>query len=110
MILCEGPIDALHIGGIAALGSSINDAQRLLISTLEKNVIVVPDRDDKGKDLVEQALYYDWEVSMPEWDDNITDIGEAVAKYGRLLTLYSIMKYRMSNNLKIQLRMKKWFT
>lgn len=109
MILCEGPIDALHVGGIAAMGSSINDAQRLLISTMEKNVIVVPDRDAKGKDFVEQALYYKWDVSMPEWSDGIKDISDAVAKYGRTLTLYAIMKYRLSMELKIKLRMKKWF-
>lgn len=110
MILCEGPIDALHVGGIASLGGSINDTQHLLINTMEKNVIVVPDRDAKGEDYVQQALSYGWDVSMPEWDDDINDIGEAVAKYGRLLTLYSIMKYRLSNGLKIRLRMKKWFT
>jgi hypothetical protein len=109
MILCEGPIDALHVGGIATMGGSINDSQRLLISTMEKNVIVVPDRDSKGEDFVEQSILYNWEVSMPDWADGIKDIGDAVAKYGRTLTLYSIMKSRMSTELKIRLRMKKWF-
>jgi len=109
-ILCEGPIAALHIDGCALTGSDINDAQALLLNRLGKDIYVVPDRDRAGAKLVEQAIDRGWHVSMPDWDIGINDIGDAVAKYGRLYTLYSIANSAESSPLKIRLRAKKWFT
>ena len=109
-ILCEGQIDALHVEGCAIGGSDINDAQALLLNRLNKDIYVVPDRDKAGSKLVEQAIDRGWHVSMPDWDKDINDIGDAVAKYGRLYTLYSIASAAESSPLKIRLRAKKWFT
>ena len=108
-IVCEGPVDAIHIEGVALLGSEIKDQQALLINRLSKDVIVVPDRDDAGSKLVEQAIELGWHVSMPDWNDNINDIGDAVDMYGRLYTLHSIAVSSESSPLKIRLRAKKWF-
>ena len=108
-ILCEGPIDALHVDGCALTGSDINDAQALLLNRLGKDIYVVPDRDRAGAKLVEQAIDQGWHVSMPEWESGINDIGDAVSKYGRLYTLYSIANSAESSPLKIRLRAKKWF-
>lgn len=108
-IVCEGPIDALHVEGVALLGSEIKDQQAMLINRLSKDVIVVPDRDEAGKKLVEQAIELGWAVSMPDWDSDINDIGDAVARHGRLYTLYKIVSNAESSKLKIQLRSKKWF-
>ena len=108
VIVCEGPLDALHTNGLSVLGSDINPAQTLLINSLGKNVIVVPDRDKAGKKMIEVALDEGWYVSMPPWSRDINDVGDAVAKYGRTLVLDSIMKYKEHTNLKIQLGMKKW--
>ena len=77
-IVCEGPIDALYIDGVALLGSEAKDQQALLINRLNKDIIVVPDRDQAGSKLVEQAIDLGWGVSMPNWEQDITDIGEAV--------------------------------
>jgi len=108
VIATEGPIDAIHINGIAILGSDINDKQKLLIETLKKNVLIVPDRDKSGEKLILQAIENEWSVSMPPWHYGINDISDAVDRYGRLLTLYSIMKYKYSSKLKIKLNMKSW--
>jgi hypothetical protein len=108
-IVCEGPIDAIHVEGVALLGSEIKDQQALLINQLSKDVIVVPDRDKAGKKLVEQAIDLGWSVSLPDWDKDINDIGDAVQKHGRLYTLYKIVANAESSKLKIQLRSKKWF-
>lgn len=108
-ILCEGQIDALHIDGCAIGGSDIGDAQALLLNRLNKDIYVVPDRDKAGSKLVEQAIDRGWHVSMPEWDKDVNDIGDAVAKYGRLYTLYSIVNAAESSPLKNRLRAKKWF-
>ena len=108
-IVCEGPIDALHIDGIALLGSEIKDQQAMLINRLSKDVIVVPDRDKAGSKLVEQAIELGWQVSLPDWDSDINDIDECVQRHGRLYTLYKIASNAESSKLKIQLRSKKWF-
>jgi hypothetical protein len=109
-IVCEGPIDAIHIEGCALTGSDINDAQALLLNRLGKDIIVVPDKDSAGSKLVERAIELGWQVSMPDWSTDIGDIGDAVDKYGRLYTLYSIANSAESSPLKIRLRAKKWFT
>ena len=109
-IICEGPIDALYIDGVALLGSEAKDQQALLINRLNKDIIVVPDRDQAGSKLVEQAIDLGWGVSMPQWENDITDIGEAVQRYGRIFTLHSIASYAETSPLKIRLGAKKWFT
>ena len=108
-ILCEGQVDAIHVEGCALGGSEINDAQALLINKLNKDIVVVPDRDRAGSKLVEQAIERGWGVSMPEWSQDVNDIGDAVDKYGRLYTLYSIASAAETSPLKIRLRAKKWF-
>jgi hypothetical protein len=108
-IVCEGPVDAIHIEGCALTGSEINDAQALLLNRLDKDKIVVPDRDRPGKKLVEQAIDLGWGVSMPDWNSGINDISDAVAEHGRLYTLYSIVSAAETSPLKIRLKAKKWF-
>ena len=66
-IVCEGPLDALHIDGVALLGSEVKDQQAMLINRLNKDVIVVPDRDEAGSKLIEEAIDLGWGVSMPDW-------------------------------------------
>ena len=109
-IICEGPVDAIHVEGCALTGSEIGDQQAILINRLGKDIIVVPDRDKAGSKLIEAAIERGWGVSLPEWDADINDIGDAVAKYGRLYTLYSIASSAETSPLKIRLRAKKWFT
>lgn len=108
-LVCEGPIDAIHIEGCALTGSEINDAQALLLNRLGKDIYVVPDRDKAGSKLIEQAIDRGWGVSMPEWSSDINDIGDCVQRHGRLYTLYSIVSAAESSPLKIRLRAKRWF-
>ena len=108
-IVVEGQVDAIHIEGCALGGSEINDAQAMLINKLNKDIIVVPDRDKAGSKLVEQAIDRGWGVSLPDWNQEINDVGDAVNKYGRLYTLYSIASAAETSPLKIRLRAKKWF-
>jgi DNA primase len=103
----EGPFDAITLGGVAIPGSEINDTQRELIQGLNRQVIVVPDRDQPGQKLIDQAKEFGWSVAFPEWHENITDVADAVSKYGRLFTLQSILKSTESTALKIDLKRKK---
>ena len=108
-IVCEGQIDALHVEGCALGGSEISDQQAMLLNRLQKQIIVVPDRDSAGSKLVERAIELGFNVSMPDWAEDINDIGDAVQRYGRLYTLHSIAVSAEESPLKIRLRAKKWF-
>jgi hypothetical protein len=109
VFVCEGPIDAISIDATALMGSEIKDSQNWLLRQLNKEIVLVPDRDHEGPKCVEQALEFGWSVSMPEWPDGVKDVNEAVKKLGRLAVLWLIIEAKESNNLKIQLRAKKWF-
>lgn len=108
-ILVEGSIDAIYIEGAAFLGSEISNEQALMINRLGKINVVVPDRDEAGQKLIEQAIDRGWSVSMPDWEDGIKDIGDSVLRYGRLYTLHQIILAAEESPLKIRLRAKKWF-
>ena len=106
VIVTEGPFDAITISGVSILGSEINDVQRELINNLNRQVIVVPDRDAPGEKLINQAIEFGWSVEFPEWDNKVGDVAEAVLKYGRLFTIQSILKSTESSKLKIDLKRK----
>tara|TARA_B110000238_G_scaffold179461_1_gene202751 strand:+ start:274 stop:1251 length:978 start_codon:yes stop_codon:yes gene_type:complete len=108
-VVCEGQLDAIHVDGTALGGSEISDQQVMLLNRLNKDIIVVPDRDKAGSKLVERAIELGWQVSLPDWNQDINDIGDAVDKYGRLYTLYSIVNAAEDSPLKIRLKAKKWF-
>lgn len=107
-IVCEGPLDAICVDGVAVMSNEIGPQQKHLISRLQKEVIVVPDRDEAGLKMIEQAIEWGWSVSMPDWADGIKDINDAVQTYGKIYTLLSIVQAKETMPLKIQLRMKKW--
>jgi hypothetical protein len=106
VIVTEGIFDAILVDGVAVQGNTVTPEQAHLIDKLGKRVILCPDRDEPGKDLIEQALTLGWEVSFPPWHPDVKDAAEAVNKYGRLLTVASIIKYATSNNVKIQVQSK----
>jgi len=108
-IVVEGPLDAVHISGVALMGSEIKDQQALQINRLGREVILVPDRDRAGSKLVEPALELGWSVSMPEWPEGIKDVGDAVQRYGRLYALYMIVSSAENSSLKTKLRARQWF-
>ena len=106
VIVTEGPFDAITVSGVSILGSEINDTQRELIDGLGRKVIVVPDRDAPGEKLIGQAKEFGWSVAFPEWGGDVNDVADAVAKYGRLFVIQSILKTAESNKLKIDLKRK----
>ena len=106
VIVTEGPFDAITISGVSILGSEINDIQRELIESLNKKIIVVPDRDQPGEKLINQAIEFGWSVAFPEWHDSVEDTADAVLKYGRLFTMQSILKSTETSKLKIDLKRK----
>jgi len=106
VIVTEGIFDAILIDGVAVQGNTVSPEQAQLIDKLGKRVILCPDRDKPGKDLIEQAITLGWEVSFPPWDNDIKDAADAVTRYGRLLTVASIIKYATDNKTKSQVKMR----
>jgi hypothetical protein len=110
VIVVEGPMDAVSVEGVALLGADIMDKQSMFINRLGRDVILVPDRDPDGLRTVEQAVKLGWSVSMPDWEPDIKDSNDAVRKYGKLWTLWSIINSAESSEVKIKLRTKQWYS
>ena len=106
VIVTEGVFDAILIDGVSIQGNSVGAEQAHLIGKLGQRIILCPDRDDAGKDLIEQALALDWEVSFPPWHADCKDAADAVQRYGRLATGSSIINHATSNKIKARVRAK----
>ena len=107
VIVVEGPLDALKIDGVAVLSNNVSETQADVIDNLAKDVIVVPDKDEAGQKLIDAALEYGWNVAYPEWDSDVKDVSDAIDKYGKLYTLWSIVTTKQSSRIKIELMRKK---
>jgi DNA primase len=106
VLVFEGSVDAMLLGGVAVLTNEISTEQAHQINQLGRQVVVVPDRDKAGESMILQAIELGWSVAFPVWDDGVKDAADAVLKYGRLTTLISIINSIETSSLKIKLRMK----
>ena len=106
VIVTEGIFDALSIGGLGLMHNDINDAQARLIRSLDRQITIVPDQDTAGLALIDRAVELGWAVSIPNWQDGVKDVNDAVKKYGRLGALLTIMQARETSRIKIELRKK----
>lgn len=106
-IVTEGIFDALAIDGVAVMHDEISNEQAQLLSTLNKTIIVVPDRDKTGLKMCDRALELGYQVSLPNWDVDVKDTNDAVVKYGKLQTLLSILQSATNSKIKIELQRKK---
>lgn len=106
VIVTEGIFDAILVDGVSVLGNTVTAEQAHLIDKLGKRVILCPDRDKAGKNLINQAIQLGWEVSFPPWAPDIKDAADAVNRYGRLATIHSIMHHSTANKIKIEVRAK----
>lgn len=109
IIMCEGVIDAITINGCACMKQTISESQKRLLKLCNKKIIIVPDRDHSGKNLVEQALELGYNVAFPAWQKGIKDCSDAVKQNGRLFTVDQILKSVEESPLKIKLKMRMWF-
>jgi hypothetical protein len=106
-ILTEGIFDALAIDGVAVMHDDISNEQAELLSTLNRQIIVVPDRDKTGMKMIDRALALGYQVSLPDWDAGVKDVNDAVVKYGKIQTILSILQTATNSKIKIELQRKK---
>lgn len=104
VILAEGVLDAYFTDGISASGNTINEEQIQIIKSLNKDIIVIPDNDKDGGELVKIALKEKWAIAFPNWGKDIKDAGAATEKYGRILTVQSIIKSAEFNPISAKLK------
>ena len=106
-ILVEGIFDALSINGCELTHNTINDDQALLLSSLKKQIIFVPDRDKTGLETCNRALELGYSVSIPNWESDVKDVNDAVVRYGKLATLLSIFQSSTTSKVKIEMQRRK---
>jgi len=109
VIIVEGLFDAISLDCVGTMKQYLSKKQIGTLKTTDKKIIIVPDRDNSGKQLVEQAIELGYSVSFPDWGGGIKDVADAVIKYNRLPALQQILMSTEDNELKIRLKMKGWF-
>jgi hypothetical protein len=107
IFVCEGPFDALAIEGVALLTNEIAEQQSRIINSLGHEVIVIPDQDEAGLNLIERAMANDWSVAFPNWEDDVKDCADAVQKYGKLFVVVDAIKTAQRGEIKIKMAKKK---
>ena len=106
-LLVEGIFDALSLNACALTHNTINDDQAQILAQLNKRIIFIPDRDSTGLETCDRALELGYSVSIPNWDDDVKDVNDAVVKYGKLPALLSILSSATASKIKIELQRKK---
>lgn len=102
VFVTEGPFDAMSINGVALLTNDIADQQHKIINSLGAEVIVIPDQDQAGMNLISKAIEYNWSVAFPNWEDDVKDVADAVQKYGKLFVVVDAIKTAQSGAIKIE--------
>ncbi len=105
-IVTEGIFDALSINGVALTHNTISEEQAEILKNLNKKIIVVPDQDKTGLQICDRALDLGFYVSIPDWENDVKDVNDSVVKYGKLVTLLSILQAATNSKIKIEVKRK----
>lgn len=108
MFVTEGFMDALMVDGVAIGSNQLSSIQADIIESFGKKIIVLPDKNKAGKQLVDTAIERGWSISFPPWEDDIIDVNDSVIKYGRLFTLYSALETVVDNTLTAKIKAQLW--
>lgn len=107
VFVVEGPFDAISIDGVALLTNEISDQQSMIINSIGKEVIVIPDQDKAGTVLIDQAAELGWKVAFPNWDNDVKDVADAINRYGKLFVLVDAIMTATNNPVKIEIEKRK---
>jgi len=106
LFVCEGPFDALAVGGVALLTNDVADQQSKIINSLGHEVIVIPDQDRAGLVLINRAIENGWSVAFPNWEDDVKDCADAVQRYGKLFVVVDAIKTAQHGEIKLTMARK----
>ena len=102
-IVVEGIFDALSISGLACMHETISKDQAQLLKQLQRRIIVVPDQDRAGLSIIDAAVEHKFEVSIPEWPEDVKDVNDAVVRFGVAETLKQIHQNAERSKIKIEM-------
>lgn len=108
VIVTEGEYDAITVNGVAIGNNTISKQQAIIINSLGKKVILLPDADKSGASLVDEGIENEWYVSLPEWMDEHKDANAAAQQYGRAFVVRSIIESMAKNPTKIKVLSKQY--
>jgi hypothetical protein len=91
VILAEGCLDGIALDGVSSKGTKLTKKQINLLNLSGKQIIVVPDQESDGSNLIDITEENQWFISTPDWDYDIKDAMQAVNRYGRLYTIEDIV-------------------
>jgi hypothetical protein len=103
VLVLEGVFDAIGLDGVAVLKADVTKQQIDIIENLDREIIVVPDFNKTGQNLIDVAIQNGWSVAFPVWAETCQDANQAIQKYGKLFVLKTILDSVERNTLKIQL-------
>ena len=103
VIVSEGCLDAIALDGVSSRGTKLTQKQINLLNLSGRKIIVVPDQETDGSNLITTAEENKWHVSTPDWDYDIKDGMAAVGRYGRLYTIEDIVNNCHQNYLKAKI-------
>ena len=106
-IVVEGIFDALSISGLACMHETISKDQAQLLKQLQRRIIVVPDQDRAGLSIIDAAVEHKFEVSIPEWPEDVKDVNDAVVRFGVAETLRQIHANAERSKIKIEMAKKR---
>ena len=101
LFVTEGVFDAISVNGIALLGSMINENKIEVLSKCKRRLIFVIDPDKTGRSVALKAIEHGWDITFTSGD---FDINKSIIKYGRLWTIYNLMKNIPKNKFEAELR------
>ena len=108
VIITEGVLDALALDAVGTGGASLNTRQIAWINASPKRKILLPDRDQAGRKLVDIAVENGWSVAFPAtgkttwWEPDVKDAASASERYGILWTLRSVLASAVTNPAQIR--------
>lgn len=95
LYVTEGFFDAYHLKGVALLENNITHTQLEYLKKSKRKKIFVPDKHADSSKIIDAFVKEGWHVSIPEFGHGVKDVDDAIRKYGKLYTFYTI-----SNNVK----------
>ena len=108
IFVTEGPFDALSVDGVALLTNNVSEQQYRMIQGLGHEVIVIPDQDEAGINLINKSIEYGWSVAFPNWEDDVKYIADAVIKYGKLFVMMDAIKTAQAGSIKLNMAKQKF--
>lgn len=101
LIIGESPLDAMLSLGIGTMRSNLSLKQIEILRSFKGKIIVHPDLNHNGLNLIDIAINEGWSVYFNDYGD---DLGDSIQKFGRIFIIEDIIQNHLSDPLEIELR------